>query len=554
MYTFIILPTLSDLSYTSLTSNESLANLSPVSPVPSSPSSPSSPSLLTFGSKTLLEHQLDSIIRLTVDSTIFLVVDSSVVDSFETFLPSYRSPSSIQLIEVHSSNNTNKNTNTNNTLSHPLYPLHFALQTITNPSSPTIILSGDIIYDHSIINGLTSDSRSDLIAVDSTLSSLDGSIIVEFNNDAIIGLSSSLTDHSSSSSFGVSLDLFKLSPSSFLSLKSRLNQLFSSGLDSPSKSFSIYSVLDTLIQTNDYPCGVYDIANYPWLSITSPDDLQLAEIVFHKDLDISPILSKKAFIFDLDGTLILDHQPLDGSIAFLKFLRDLHKHVILLSNNSSRGINQTRQQAADILGLSFTEDEVFTSTHATINYLISHDYHSIFAVGTQAFCDDLSQAGFLLADPSSPSILSTPPDIVVIAFDLELTYLKLKIASLLIQRGIPFILTHGDLVCPTEEGFIPDAGSFLALLRAATSKEPEAILGKPNPFFIRLLCDKLALSPEDLIMVGDRLYTDIRMGIDTGCLTILPLSGETTLADLSSSPYLPDYVFVSMKQLLDYLQ
>jgi len=139
---------------------------------------------------------------------------------------------------------------------------------------------------------------------------------------------------------------------------------------------------------------------------------------------------------------------------------------------------------------------------------------------------------------------------VVLGFDTTLTYAKLERACRLLRGGAAFIATHPDLVCPTERGPVPDCGSMAALLTKATGVRP-TFVGKPSHLMVQLALRKLGprFRPRDVAIVGDRLYTDMRMGRRAGLTTILLLSGETGPEALNETRDVPDYVFPSIREL-----
>lgn len=148
-------------------------------------------------------------------------------------------------------------------------------------------------------------------------------------------------------------------------------------------------------------------------------------------------------------------------------------------------------------------------------------------MGTPALEEEFRAAGFILTEKD--------PEIVVLGFDLTLTYEKLERACFFIRQGLPFIATHPDLNCPTPEGPIPDCGSMIALITASTGVKPK-IIGKPFPEMIEALRERYGLEdPSTVAMVGDRLYTDIAMGNAAGITSILVLSGETKLEDVDAT-------------------
>ncbi|OYT60098.1 HAD family hydrolase, partial [Thermoplasmatales archaeon ex4484_30] len=120
--------------------------------------------------------------------------------------------------------------------------------------------------------------------------------------------------------------------------------------------------------------------------------------------------------------------------------------------------------------------------------------------------------------------------------------------------GIEYVATHPDKVCPTQEGYIPDTGSFIALIETATDVKPKKILGKPNPDLINFLLDKFNLSPSDAIIFGDRLYTDILMGKNSNITTALMLTGESKIKDIEKYGIIPDFVFINFEEVLQLLR
>ncbi len=146
------------------------------------------------------------------------------------------------------------------------------------------------------------------------------------------------------------------------------------------------------------------------------------------------------------------------------------------------------------------------------------------------------------------------PQFVVLGFDTTLTYKKLWALCDFVRAGLPYIATHPDFNCPTENGFMPDVGAMIAFVKAATGREPDLVVGKPNRIIVETAAVKLRLPVSQLAMVGDRLYTDIALGPSSGIATVLVLSGETRKEDLENSPFQPDYVFQNLAGLADWLE
>ncbi|MGQ9628996.1 MAG: HAD-IIA family hydrolase [bacterium] len=248
----------------------------------------------------------------------------------------------------------------------------------------------------------------------------------------------------------------------------------------------------------------------------------------------------RCFLLDMDGTFYLGDKILPGSLEFVERLRRQGKDFLFLTNNSSR---DSRFYADKItrMGFPIPPEKVFTSGEATAIFLNKlRPGARIFLLGTPSLEDEFESWGFRL--------VREDPEFVVLGFDMTLTYEKLKLACDFIRRGTQFIATHPDINCPTEEGFIPDCGAMIAAIRASTGVEPK-VIGKPNREIIESVLSRVKLPREELAIVGDRLYTDIETGLRAGIISILVLSGETKVEDLSDSPTQPTYVFRSLKEL-----
>jgi HAD superfamily hydrolase (TIGR01450 family) len=258
------------------------------------------------------------------------------------------------------------------------------------------------------------------------------------------------------------------------------------------------------------------------------------------------LLNKKLFIFDQDGTTYIDFKPLPGATGIFKFIIDSGRHVVFISNNSSVSTSTYRKKLTDILGINIAPEQVHTSTSATIQYLHSKGIRNVYALGTPDFEQELRDKGINITD--------SDPQLIVVAFDKTLTYEKLKKACLMILKGVEYIATHPDNVCPTLEGNIPDTGSFLALIETATGQKPRLILGKPSQDMVNTVLARFSLSPEDAIIFGDRIYTDILMGRNSRITTALMLTGESRIEDIHKFGIESDFVFRDLNEVLQLMK
>lgn len=262
--------------------------------------------------------------------------------------------------------------------------------------------------------------------------------------------------------------------------------------------------------------------------------------------DIERLSKVRGFLLDMDGTFYLSDRLLEGALRFIDLLREQGKEFLFLTNNSSK---HRRQYAEKItrLGLPLPEDMVLTSGEATALHLQKQKPGArVFVVGTPSLEEEFRLHGFQLVDEN--------PDYLVLGFDTTLTYQKLWSLCDFVRAGVPFIATHPDFNCPTETGWMPDIGAMIAFVKAATGREPDLVVGKPNRLIVDAASVKMNLPVEQMAMIGDRLYTDIALGQSSGIATILVLSGETKIEDLKDSPFQPDYTFQNLGGVADWLE
>ncbi|CAN5572056.1 HAD-IIA family hydrolase [soil metagenome] len=251
-----------------------------------------------------------------------------------------------------------------------------------------------------------------------------------------------------------------------------------------------------------------------------------------------------AFAFDLDGTIYLGPSLLPGALALLSFLKDSGCPFVFVTNNSSVSGERYVRKLAD-LGIVVDRQSVLTSNDVAAEHVRSLGLKAPVLVAVPEVEEEYRQRGFM------PGAVS--PDCVILTFDTTLTYEKLCQAARFIRRGLPYFATHPDLVCPTLDGPVPDCGSFIALLKAATGVSP-VLLGKPKKPMAEAVVQRCGAAPEAIAFVGDRLYTDIRLANDHAFFAVLTLTGEASLEDIATSPFVPDLVVDSLESLLGRLQ
>ena len=258
-----------------------------------------------------------------------------------------------------------------------------------------------------------------------------------------------------------------------------------------------------------------------------------------------PISEKKLFFLDMDGTIYLDHTVFPQTTAFLDAVKARGAKYLYLTNNSSKSVSAYVKKLAE-MGITATEDEFLTSTEATVIYLRENypKNAKMYVFGTRSFLEQLTAAGF-----NTTTTLSDDIAVLVMGFDTELTFGKLEDACILLGRGVDYIATNPDIVCPTRYGSVPDCGSIAQILKNATGRMPRFI-GKPNPEMLLLALAKEGIDANDALMIGDRVYTDIASGVNAGVDTVLVLSGEGTVADAEASDKKPTYIMQDIGEVM----
>ena len=255
----------------------------------------------------------------------------------------------------------------------------------------------------------------------------------------------------------------------------------------------------------------------------------------------------KLFLLDMDGTIYLDNDLFDGVTDFLEHVKTIGGKYIFLTNNSSKSVDKYIEKLVS-LGISSTAEDFLTSTDATILYLNKKTYKKIYALGTTSFKEQLRAAGLPITDTLEDGI-----DCLCMGFDTELTFQKLEDACILLDRGVDYIATNPDWVCPTWYGYVPDCGSVSEMLYNATKRRP-TFIGKPQPTMALLAMEKTGFTPEETVLIGDRLYTDIACGVNAGINTIFVLSGEGTMEDLEKSEAKPTSVYDHIRDVYKDMQ
>lgn len=263
--------------------------------------------------------------------------------------------------------------------------------------------------------------------------------------------------------------------------------------------------------------------------------------------ELPKIKNIKLFLLDMDGTIYIDNDLFDGTEEFLEYVKTIGGKYLFLTNNSSKSVDKYIEKLKG-MGIDAVRTDFLTSTDVTINHLKENGYKKIYAFGTESFKEQLKESGLCITDKLEENI-----DCLCMGYDTELTYKKLEDACILLNNDIAYIATNPDFVCPTKYGYAPDCGSVSEMLFRATGKKPKFI-GKPEPAMAELAMETYGFKKQETAILGDRLYTDIKCGINAGIHSFFMLSGEGTIDDIEKYNVHPEYIFKNIRELYEYLK
>lgn len=251
------------------------------------------------------------------------------------------------------------------------------------------------------------------------------------------------------------------------------------------------------------------------------------------------------YLFDMDGTLWLGNRLYGFTKELLRTIKEQGKRYIFVTNNSSKSTADYVKKLASF-GIEATEDDFMTSSIATAYHLLKVcPDKRLYVCGTRSLKEELSASGLLLTENRDEA------EGIVLGFDTELSFKKLEDVSYLLctREDIPYYATNPDYVCPTEFGSVPDCGSVSGMLYNVSGRMP-VFIGKPEPDMLLLAMEKTKTPANRCAVAGDRIYTDVKSGINAGVLSILVMSGETTPEILALSDVKPDMVLADASEIL----
>ena len=254
---------------------------------------------------------------------------------------------------------------------------------------------------------------------------------------------------------------------------------------------------------------------------------------------------KTLYLLDMDGTIYNENQIFDGTLEFLEEIKRRGGQYVFITNNSSKSVEDYVQKV-QAMGIEAEYENFYTSSQATAMYLKeNYPNQVVYCMGTKSLIKELREAGIEVVTE-----VDDRASVVLLGFDTENTSEKIRNTCIMLGRDVAYLATNPDLVCPVSFGYIPDCGSMSIMLKNATGKEP-FFIGKPEPIMVNCVLKQLNCKRENAVIVGDRLYTDIKTGENAKVDTICVLSGEASMEDILQGEVKPTYIFKSVKEIYE---
>ncbi len=470
--------------------------------------------LVKVAGKPILDHQIDAFTAAGIRDIIIITgYEASKIRK----RCKHRKNVRITLVDNRDFSSTNN-----------MYSLYLSAKKVRG--EPFLLSNGDVVFDPTIVKDLLDAEASSAIAVEQG-AYVEESMKITVNSKGMANAISKKIP--AEEAYGVSIDLYKFSAEAS-------ETLFRCIVETVEERENLNAwtevAIHELIHSGVLKMAPFDIDGRPWVEIDNHDDLILAQRRFAK---YRPGQEKLVF-FDLDGTLYLSDRLIEGTKELLEKMRKKGVSYYFLSNNSSRSKSDYVHKLGQ-LGIVASEGQIILSTDGLVAFLKENEVQDVFLVGTRSMEEALTAAGI--------NTRSTNPEYVVLGYDTEINYEKIRIATLHLVNGVDLLATHCDLVCPTPEGPVPDIGSVLAMFKAATGVKPDRVFGKPNVEMVEHVIAREGVPLDQVVIVGDRLYTDMEMARRLKCRGVLVLSGDTHHNDLQACTQCPDLVVRSVAEL-----
>ena len=475
--------------------------------------------LVKVRGKPILGYQIDSYLKAGMDK-IIIVAGHKAEDITKFIEQTYKGNKKIQIIHNDIYNKSNN-----------MYSLWLCKKDIES-SNNTIVSNADVVFDSSIIKKLASKEGSYVVVDPDAFN--EESMKITTVNGWIKSISKQIQKNEAS---GSSLDVYSFTKQTSLKLIEEMEKIIVVNED---KTQWTEVALDNVLTKYDKIKPLAIGSEEKWYEIDNEKDLLNAEIIFSK---IDTLLkNKKLFTFDLDGTIYLGEHLIPGVDKTIQKILNRGNEIKFISNNSSRNKSYYSKKL-NSMGIKVHTSQIHLSTDVAGRYLQKNNYQKGFIIGTEMMKNDL--------EVYDVHHTRENPEFVLLGYDTEITYDKIKIAANLINLNLPYFATHADLACPTPNGPVPDAGSFIELFAKSTARFPK-VFGKPEVEMINSIITK-DTELDECIFVGDRLYTDYLMAQKSKIDFICVLSGETQRKDVEELENWPRLVIPSLTTIDPFL-
>lgn len=465
--------------------------------------------------KKIIDYQLDAYKNAGISNIVVIV--GYEADKIVTYLRE-KKDFNFEFVYNHDYENTNN-----------MYSFYLASYFLKGKAF--VLNNADLAVEVDLVERLCAAKYGNMVAYDASIYNEEAmKITLDSSGGHVSGIAKTIGP---SEAAGASIDFYKFSKEASVNFIEKVRIIVEEKMN---RRDWTEVALDELFREGEEIFYPLDISGMKWVEIDGVDDLLLAERVFSDyELQLGNI---ENIVFDLDGTIYKGNTPIEGVISRINEL-SRSKRIYFLTNNSSK----TKVDVLNVLnsmGINCEVDQVIASYEVTIDYLKNQGINDIYLLATQDVENEFVKAGI--------NINSFLPEVVIFSYDKELSYKKLEKACALINSGVKYIATHGDMFCPTENGPVPDVGAFLEMIYLSTGIKCSMVLGKPHEQMVEKL-KSLGLVPEKTMVVGDRLHTDIALANRFAAKSALVLTGESGIKDYCTTSHKVDYVFASVASL-----
>ncbi|HPN54302.1 MAG TPA: HAD-IIA family hydrolase [Candidatus Moranbacteria bacterium] len=375
-----------------------------------------------------------------------------------------------------------------------------------------ILMNADLVFDAGIIGGLVKQKRT-VVAVDKGRY-LEESMKVIVKNGIIKSISKKIIEKEA---YGCSIDIYKIDKKDTNTLILEMNRIININRD---RNQWTEVMLDNLFSSGKIVANPFNIGKNRWYEIDNYEDLGAAEVLFNEKIE--ELKNKKIFFIDRDGTLTIENETISGALDFINVLKKKNRKFFVATNNSSRTPKEHLARFNKI-GLGLKECNILVSSASAVAFLKQKKIKKVFWVANKNVSKYFSEEGLKYEEKN--------PEAILLTYDDEINYQKIQKLTNFVRKGIPYYATHMDVVCPAKDGVIPDIGTFIKIVEMTTGILPNKFFGKPDKSFIDPILKKYGFTYRDAVIIGDRLYTDMKLAENSPITSVLVLTGETKRED-----------------------